>query len=436
MKIKRMFLLLFAILAFTVVLSSCDKDNGGETPSVSSDTVSVESEPAEIKKLVLIDNGKTDFKITRSENAEGYYRDTASAVYKKLKSEYSSDFKHGEDWLNPLEPDPATSHEILLFSTVRPESEAAMADLTSPGYIIRVTDCKIVIVGTGITQCNAALSEFFGKIIPENTESGIIAFPIGLEVRKDVADSTIDFDQAIADGKSIGAHITEVFSYPTKDNFNSSQGAATDGKYVYIAVKRKDGDYETDRIIKIDAKTWEVVKESDELDLDHANDMTYDTARGELAVVNMKDGYISFVDTETLKITKSVYHSFYTSAIEYIEENGQYLLRAGNGFIYTDKDLIQLSYHEVNGYPEDHDRYTGQGMYADTNYLYIPRSPTAAQSNNIIIVCDSIGNYLTTVTLATKMESETIFVLDGEFYINFNRNSSAICKAEFYTLFE
>jgi hypothetical protein len=429
--IYKKFISVFLIICTLICFSACKPEENEQTKAPVAET-----EVPETAKLVFIEDGKTDFKTIRSENAEGYYLDTARIVYRKLKDEYSADFKQGEDWINPLEPDPATAHEILLFDTNRAESLAAMADLTFDGYIIRVTDCKIVIVGSGISQCNAALNEFFYKIIPENTEGGVTAFPVGLEVKKELANEAFDFTAAISGGKSIGAHITEVFKYSGRDGFTSSQGATSDGKYVYIATKKKDGSTETDKIVKVNAETWEIVNISEELYLDHANDMTYDTARGQLAVVNMVGGVISFIETENLTVSKAQAHPFFTSAIEYIDENGQYLLRAGNGFIYTDGDLNQLSYHEVNGYPAELDKYTGQGMYADTSYLYIPRSPTAGLANNIIIVCDRDGNYLTTVTLATKMESETIFTIGEKFYVSFNKSCNVICEMEFYEVFE
>jgi hypothetical protein len=75
-------------------------------------------------------------------------------------------------------------------------------------------------------------------------------------------------------------------------------------------------------------------------------------------------------------------------------------------------------------------------MYADSKYLYIPRSPTAGLADNIIIVCDSEGKYLTTVTLATKMESETIFTIGEKFYVSFNKSCNVICEMEFYEVFE
>ncbi len=426
-KIISVFLIICTLLSF----SACKPEDADLTTAPV-----LETDAPEAEKLVFIDNGKTDFKTIRSENAEGYYLDTARIIYRKLKDEYSSDFKQGEDWINPLEPDPAKAHEVLLFDTARAESVAAMADLTSPGYIIRVTDCKIVIVGSGISQCNAALNEFFYKIIPENTADGVTALPVGLEVKKELANEAFDFSAALSAGKKIGAHISEVFKYSGSDGFTSSQGVASDGKYVYIATKKKDGDTETDKIVKVDAASWEIVKISEELPLDHANDMTYDPVRGQLAVVNMVGGVISFVDTETLTVIKAPSHPFFTSAIEYIEEDGQYLLRAGNGFIYTDGDLNQLSYHEVKGYPAELDKYTGQGMYADTKYLYIPRSPTAGLTDNIIIICDRGGEYLTTVTLATKMESETIFTVGEKFYVSFNKSCNVICEMEFYEVFE
>ena len=174
-KLTSVILIIFTLLS----LCACKPEEAEITTEEA-----VETSAPEAAKLTFIDNGKTDFKIIRSEDAEGYYLDTARTVYRKLKEEFSPDFKQAEDWINPLEPDPTAAHEILLFNTNRAESAAAVAELKTPGYIIRVTDCKIVIAGSGITQCNAALNEFFYKIIPENTQNGTTSFPIGLEVKR------------------------------------------------------------------------------------------------------------------------------------------------------------------------------------------------------------------------------------------------------------
>ena len=419
------FLIIFALCA----LVSCTPEDAYTNTSAEA----VETEAPEAAKLILVEDGKTDFKVIRSENAVGYALDTASDVYRKLKNELSADFKLTEDWLNPLEPDPATAHEILLFSTARPESEAAIADLNFEGYIIRVTDCKVVIVGSSPASCNEALYCFFDQIIPENTEGGVIALPIGLEVKAECKNEPIDLRAAIAEGKTLGANFKILFEYKGRDGFTTSQGAATDGKYAYVVMKKKEGGTETDRIVKIDMATWDIVAESDELPLDHGNDMTYDPNKNRLVVTNMLNNIISVIDPETLTIVERAVPNYGSWGIGYIDGSSEYAFLASGGLTVTDKD-----FNVIRSSPfEPADGYTGQGMDADSQYAYVPFSPNAGKSNNIIQIYDlSTGEFLGLISVGTKMESETIFHFGDDYYINFNANGSKIASLEFYVRFE
>ncbi len=430
MTLKR---LIFALLtAFTLLaFISCTPEDAYETTAPEAET-----DVPEVEKLVFIDNGKTDFKVIRSEDAAGYYLDTVQCVFRKLKDEYSSDFKLSEDWLNPLEPDPATTHELLLFSTARTESEATTADLPPEGYVIRITDLKIVIVGTGISQCNAALNEFFYTLIPEYTSGGVTAFPVGLEIKKELAGETLDLGAAIAEGKTLGADFKVLFEYSGKDGFGTAQGAATDGKYAYVVMKKKEGSLETDRIVKIDMASWEIVLEGEELPLDHGNDMTYDPNKNCLVVVNMLNNIISVIDPETLTIVDRVVPAYGTWGVGYVDGTSQYALLAygtPSGLVITDKDFTPIRSSPL----ASAEGYTGQGMDADAKYAYVPLSPGAGKSGNIIQLYDiATGEYLGIISVGTKMESESIFHVGDDYYIHFNSGGSKIASLEFYVRFE
>ena len=431
MTIKKITAVFFIICAL-FALSSC-KPEDAEADTTAAD---VETEAPEVEKLVLIDNGKTDFKIIRSENAVGYDLDTAQSVYRKLKEEFSSDFKLSEDWISPLDSANSTAHEILLFSTAREESKAALADLDFDGYIIRVTDSKIIIVGSSSTSCNEALYCFFDKIIPENTADGVVSLPVGLEIKAECESIRVDIGKAIAEGKSIGANFEILFEYKGKDGFTTSQGVATDGKYAYVVMKKKEGDLETDRIVKIDMANWEIVAESDELALDHGNDMTYDPNKNRLIVVNMLNNIISVIDPETLTIVDRVVPAYGTWGVGYIDGASQYAFLAygtPSGLVITDKDFNPIRSSPLTS----ESSYTGQGMDADARFAYVPLSPSAAKSNNIIQLYDlSTGEYLGIIPVGTKMESESIFHVGDDYYMNFNSNGSKIALLEFYIRFE
>lgn len=431
MKFKRTVSALLFII-FLCILTACTP----EEPEVTTETEAVETEPPAPAELILADNGATDFKVIRSEDAEGYYFDTAIAVNQKLRSEISPDFKISEDWISPLEPSPEKDHEILLFSTNRAESAAAMAELTFEGYIIRVTDCKVVVVGSSPASCNEALYCLFDTIIPENTKDGRVALPIGLEVKKEFESSPLDIGEALKAGKTLCADFEVLFNYPKQDGFTAAQGSATDGEYAYVIMKDSSGTREVDRVVKIDMATWEVVLESETMPLDHANDMTYDPVKKQLVVTNMYDNLISIINPEDLTLIEQKKLSHGTYGTGYIEATNQYaFLGYGSvgGLVITDADFGVIRSSPLASAPN----YIGQGMDADAKYAYVPLSPGTGKSDNIIQIYDiATGEYLGIATLETTMESESIFHYGNDYYIHFNNSGSKIASLEFYMRFE
>ena len=433
MNFKRIITYILLAMALICFFTACAPEDADVTTT---EQPTIETEPPAPEVLVIADNGKSDFKVIRSEEAQGYYLDTAKTVNQKIKSEISSDIKLSVDWINPLEPSPEKAHEILLFDTIRAESQAALADLNFDGYLIRVTDCKVVIVGSSPASCNAALYHFFDTLIPENTKDGIIALPIGLEIKQEFDSASIDIGKALVEGKPIGADFEILFEYKGTDDFKTAQGAATDGKFAYVVMKKKEGDTETDRIIKIDMASWEIVKESEELALDHGNDMTYDPVKNQLVVTNMFNNIISVIDPETLTITKQVKPAYGTWATGYIDGTEQYTFLAygtPSGLVITDSDFNPIRSSVLTGA----DGYIGQGMDADAKYAYVPLSPNTGKTDNIVQIYDlATGEYLGIISIGTKMESESMFHVGNDFYIHFNSSGSKIASLEFYIRFE
>ncbi len=431
MTFKKIILVLLISIAL-LSLSACTPEDADNPPESSAETEAV----AEAAQLVLVDNGATDFKIVRAEGAKGYPLDTAAAVNNKLKKTLSPDFKIIDDWVNPKGPSVDEDHEILLFETNRPETAAAMADLDFEGYIVRVTEYKIVIVGTSPAACTEALNCFFDRLIPEYTRNGKIAFPIGLEVKEEFKASDFDLTAALREGKIICADFEVIFNYPKQDGFTAAQGAATDGVYAYVIMKDSSGDREVDRVVKIDMATWTVVLESETFPLDHANDMTYDPEKKQLIVVNMYDNLVSIIDAETLALVEQKKLPYGTWGVGYVDGAGQYAFLAygsPSGLVIADKDFVPLRSSVL----ADTTGYVGQGMDADAKYAYVPLSPASGTRDNIIQIFDiNTGKFLGKVTVKTTMESESMFHVGDDFYLHFNNQGSKIATLEFYEKFE
>ncbi|MBQ8259720.1 MAG: hypothetical protein IJY97_09195 [Clostridia bacterium] len=430
---KIIILLAAAMLLFA--FASCGTSNTPAETTAAEGTAEL-TEPAAPTELVFIEDGKTGFTVIRSETAQGYYLDTAAVLNKKLKSRFSPDFKITDDWLNPREPIPENVPELLLFETKREESKQAIADLDVEGYMIRVTDCKIVIVGTSPAACNEALYCFFDRLIPEYTKDGRTAFPIGLEIKEEFKASDFDIGQALREGKELCADFEVIFNYRGKDGFSTAQGAATDGKYAYVVMKKKEDNVETDRVVKIDMETMQVVLESQEMPLDHANDMTYDPIKKRLVVVNMLNNLISIIDPETLELVEQKTPAYGTWGVGYIDGAEQYAFLAygsPSGLVITDSDFAPIRSSKL----ADTTGYIGQGMDADAKYAYVPLSPDSGARDNIIQIFDiKTGEYLGKVSVKTSMESESMFHIGDDHYLHFNSQGSKIATLEFYIRFE
>ena len=430
---KVILIFLTAILLFS--FAACNTADMPAETTVA-ETSSELTDPAAPTELVFIEDGKTEFTVIRSETAQGYYLDTAAAVNKKLKSQLCPDIKITDDWINPREPMPENIPELLLFETNREESKQALADLGTEGYMIRVTDCKIVIVGTSPAACTEALYCFFDRLIPAYTKDGRIAFPIGLEIHEEFKSSDFDIGQALREGKNLCADFEVIFNYRGKDGFTTAQGAATDGKYAYVVMKKKDAGVETDRIVKIDMETLEVVLESQEMPLDHANDMTYDPVKKRLVVVNMLNNVISIISPETLELVEQKRLPYGSWGIGYVDGAEQYAFLAygsPSGLVITDSEFTPIRSSKL----ADTSGYIGQGMDADAKYAYVPLSPDSGTRDNIIQIFDiKTGEYLGKVSVKTTMESESMFHISDDYYLHFNSQGSKIATLEFYIRFE
>jgi hypothetical protein len=147
----------------------------------------------------------------------------------------------------------------------------------------------------------------------------------------------------------------------------------------------------------------------------------------------MLNGILTIVDPEALTIVEQAALTFGTWGAGYIDGTEQYVFLAGLGLTVTDTDFNVIRSSPLKGA----EGYTGQGMDADAQFAYVPLSPNAGKSTNIIQIYDlSTGEYLGIITVGTKMESESMFHVGDEYYIHFNNGGSKIAKIEFYVKFE
>ena len=176
---------IFGIVAIFIILASCcfASCNGGDDVTADT-TTSAAQEEETVKELVFLEDKKTDFSLVRTDEENDYYKVTLAALKNRLEAELETDFKIATDWVNPNKPADPSTHELLLGTTVRTESTDAANALTHSGYMIRVTDHKIVIIGSGLAQTTEAVKYFCDVMLRDTkyNKDGRIAFPIGLEI--------------------------------------------------------------------------------------------------------------------------------------------------------------------------------------------------------------------------------------------------------------
>lgn len=174
---------------------------------------------------------------------------------------------------------------------------------------------------------------------------------------------------------------------------NIAQGGTVDGTYYYQAFIRKHVlSKEADnivRIVKSELATGEIVLTSDNLKLNHANDITYNPKTNELIVVHNvpNTSWISIIDADTLtlKETKDIGIDIY--CLDYNETYDEYVigLSGGQSFKILNSDFTVKS---SDFQPTDRtEGFVTQGCSSYGNYIYF-----VLYKDNVITVYDRYGN--------------------------------------------
>lgn len=206
------------------------------------------------------------------------------------------------------------------------------------------------------------------------------------------------------------------------------QGGWTDGEYFYQAhITYKDsGDENNNKVIilKYDMKTGKLVKQSDELSLNHANDVTYNSRMGYLVVCHSRYApkKISLIDANTLKLIETKEVEMAIRGIDYNAIRDCYAVAwettEGEHWIsILNSDFETIANYEVSTDPRVlTDATIAQGMCSDDDYLYYLYY-NEENYRHAITVFDWEGNYKTGIEFTMSgIEPENISIVDGEIY--------------------
>jgi hypothetical protein len=219
----------------------------------------------------------------------------------------------------------------------------------------------------------------------------------------------------------IGVKDGNYFNLPAKDGYFVMQGGCSDGTYAYLILEGQkmtvNGVYykAIHKMFKVDMSTWEIVKESEPMNLGHGNSATYNARLGKIIVecyTNVND--IFFVDPETLTITETKTLDYPLTSIAYNYEKDQYVI--GNGsyqFSVLDANFQELVYAEGD--------YIGLGTQdidCDENYIYVGNSGAASDpGTEVVKVYDWDGEYVGAFRVDFYTEQEALFNVNGKYYI-------------------
>ncbi len=233
----------------------------------------------------------------------------------------------------------------------------------------------------------------------------------------------------ISTSSSLVAEHTDIFhlSYPSSD-LNGFQGGCSDGERYYYQIlmhyERSNRERDYSYIAKIDLKEKKVVKYSELLNLDHGNDMTYNSSKNLLMVVNNKPHptRITLIDPESLEVVGYEEAPLPIFALEYIPELDVYAAGISGEysfcFLNNDLSLIDGRKYSMN---QSAKRYTKQGLYADKNLIYFifwdGYHAKLEDFQNTISIYDHSGNYKGDLDFNLGVqEPENLSVMNGELF--------------------
>lgn len=386
---RRFVFVVISLLAAALFVLSCSTEEP-ESPAQTDDS------------LIVVNDGASRFKIvygSAKPNAEGFAAFVSGTTGVSL----------------PVVLDNAeeSEYEILIGSCNRPEYKQVAADLSGTfGYSIKVVGSKLVVAGSDVTWVAFGLRALV-KSLRENGLAGQ-----NLNVSKDLAIKQLTDDpqmiaRLIRQKYDFTLSAVQVLNQVPIGDIYVAQGAASDGKNMYI-VMRNSGDTKA-VVCKYDLKSYSLLGISSEFNGGHCNDMTFDTAGGRAIVAQgqSQGRILTPVDGETLAVQPNINIPVGSGAITYCPSRSQYAISQGGSTFHVTDASFKLLFTKSR---TDKTGYTAQGMGSDDSYVYFPMS---GSSDNVLVVYDWEGNFVTTLTLPVSIESESMCYAAGRYYVIF-----------------
>ena len=313
------------------------------------------------------------------------------------------------------------SCDLIIGSTDDSDVNEALESIKGYGYIIKSIHQRLIIAGTDETWTALALYTLENYLKERQTEKGILIIPDGVFIKEDFDDPQL-IGQLIKKGYSFSLSLDYVLSCKEDTRCYIGQGATSDGVSFYVINKNSSDNQSI--LYKYDMETCKLKASSDVINTGHSNDMTYNPHSNIIVVSHgLKQGNrLTLVDARSLSVVSDITISIGASSIAFNPKKKLYAFSQGGKTLHFTDDEFNLIESFTRNEKTGH---TAQGMGSDDRYIYFPMS---GSRDNIIVVYDWDGSYVSTLVVPTSRESETLFYSAGEYYMNFNHSGSELYR--------
>lgn len=318
------------------------------------------------------------------------------------------------------------TYEVLVGMTNRTASTTAENYMAQKdgAYAVQTTGEKVVLVGKNTTALNKAVAYVVSKA---NTVKGEATIAKNINY---AWNSGNKYHKAILNTTKNSTKTARMYSINYSEANGVPQGGCSDGTYFYQMLITKqvseDENKNECKIVKVDLKSGDLIKISGVLPLNHANDVTYNSKLNCLVVCHNAPNRdtLSYVDINTLTITKTFSIDYEIYCIDYNAAKDQYVvgLSGGQSFRILDSNFKAVGkVHMPTDETKDH---VTQGVGSDDEFIYFALYRN--QGRCVIAVYDWEGNAVTTLYLddvsdtngVQGREIETVSVVKGEIYLS------------------
>lgn len=279
------------------------------------------------------------------------------------------------------------------------------------GYGIYSENGTVYICGSNETMELYGTKEFVYTVMGFNTKLGTAQDPqVTLEqlcVTGAYEEKIINADEEFFTYSQLVMEVNGPF--PEKLTYNTLQGSCSDGKYVYFCLLDKATETGGCSIFKYDMSDWSLVKVNYNVQIGHGNSLCYVDSRDQLMAVNYDSSMqVQFIDPETLRIVDSKMLPFETYCATYNAERDEYVfgVKGAKKFYILDGNFELVQACDIDSTASD------QNVYCDDQYIYF-----LYWNPNCMVIYDWDCNYVNTVYMDTTIESESMFIENGELYV-------------------